>query len=33
MVVKQWSVGSGGGLKGGLVVEVGRGVALLIVDC
>ena len=29
MVVKQWSVGSGGGSKGGFVV----GVGLLIVDC
>ena len=33
MVVKQWSVGSGGGSKGGFVVGVGHGVGLLIVDC
>ena len=33
MVVKQWSVGSGGGSKGGFVVGVGNGVGLLIVDC
>ena len=33
MVMKQWSVGSGGGSKGGFVGGVGRGVGLLIVDC
>ena len=33
MVMKQWSVGSGGGSKGGFVVGVGSGVGLLIVDC
>ena len=32
MVVKQWSVGSGGGLKGGFVVGVSHGMGLLIVD-
>ena len=33
MVVKQWSIKSNGGSKGGFVVGVGRGVGLLIVDC
>ena len=33
MVVKQWSIGSDGGSKGGFVVGVGCGVGLLIVDC
>ena len=33
MVVKQWSIRSDGGSKGGFVVGVDCGVGLLIVDC